>query len=88
MSPYDPATVPFRTRSVTMLQRMGYYDDRSRFNTLTEVEVLSWWNAGAVTVADIRNTGTEAISRYHAEPALLVRTIHRNQPDALLSQVN
>jgi hypothetical protein len=31
---------------------MGYFDDPSLFNTLTEAEVLSWWNAGAMTVAD------------------------------------
>jgi hypothetical protein len=48
----DPATVPFRTRSITILRRMGYLDDPSLFNTLTEVEVLSWWNAGVGTVAD------------------------------------
>jgi hypothetical protein len=31
---------------------MGYFDDWSLFNTLTEAEVLSWWNAGVGTVAD------------------------------------
>ncbi len=70
---FDPATVPFRQRSVTILQRVGYFDDWTLFNTLTETEVLSWWNAGVVTVADIRDTGTEAIRHYHAEPALLAR---------------
>jgi hypothetical protein len=70
---FDSATVPFRTRSVTILQCMGYFDDWSRFNTLTEVEVLSWWNAGVTTVADIRDTSNEAIRRYHAEPELLAQ---------------
>jgi hypothetical protein len=69
----DPATVPFRKRTVTILQRVGYFDDWSRFNTLTEEEVLSWWNAGVVTVADIRDTGNAAICRYHAEPGLLAQ---------------
>ena len=67
----DPATVPFRTRTVTILRRMGYHDDPSLFNTLTEAAVLSWTNAGTKTVADIKATGNEAIRRYHAEPALL-----------------
>jgi hypothetical protein len=31
---------------------MGHFDDPTLFNTLTEDEVLSWWNAGVVTVAD------------------------------------
>jgi hypothetical protein len=48
----DPATVPFRKRSVTILRRMGYFDDRSLFSTLTEAEVSSWCNAGVGTVAD------------------------------------
>ncbi len=48
----NPATVPFRTRSVTILRRMGLFDDPSLFNTLTEAEVWSWWNAGVGTVAD------------------------------------
>jgi hypothetical protein len=37
---------------VTILRRMGYHDDPSLFNTLTEAEVLSWWNAGVGTVAN------------------------------------
>jgi hypothetical protein len=48
----DPADVPFRQRSVTILRRMGYYDDPTLFNTLTEVEVWSWWNVGVGTVSD------------------------------------
>jgi hypothetical protein len=48
----DPTTVPFRQRSIAILRRMGYFDDPSLFNTLTETEVQSWWNAGVVTVAD------------------------------------
>jgi hypothetical protein len=52
-----PATVPFRQRSVTILRRMGVFDDPSRFDTLTKPEVLSWTNAGPKTVTDIRRTG-------------------------------
>jgi hypothetical protein len=57
----DPATVPFLPRSVTVLRRMGFFGDPSRFDTLTEADVLSWINAGPKTVADIRVTGNEAI---------------------------
>ena len=61
----DPATVPFRQRSVTILRRMGDFDDWALFNTLTEDEVLSWTTAGVGTVADIRTTGNAAIVNYH-----------------------
>ena len=61
----DPATVPFLARSVTVLRRAGFFDDWTRFSTLTETEVLSWWNAGVGTVADIRTTGNAAIVNYH-----------------------
>jgi hypothetical protein len=63
----DPATVPFRKRSVTILRRMGFFDDWSLFDTLTEDHVLSWINAGAGTVVDIRDTGNAAIPRHHDE---------------------
>ena len=42
----DPADVPFRTRTVTVLTRMGFFDHPTRFNTLTESVVLSWTRAG------------------------------------------
>jgi hypothetical protein len=48
----DPADVPFLTRSVTILRRMGYYDDWRLFNDPAEAEVLSWTTAGVGTVAD------------------------------------
>jgi len=65
----NPADVPFRKRTVTVLTRMGFFDDPTLFNTLTETEVLSWWNAGEKTVADIRLTGNAAIRRHHEEAA-------------------
>ena len=71
----DPATVPFLTRNVTILKRMGYYDDWSLFNTLTETEVLSWTTAGVGTVADIRTTGSAAIVEYHGEALSLGRSV-------------
>lgn len=67
----DPATVPFNVRTVTVLQRRGLFDDWTRFNDLTEAAVLSWWNAGPVTIVDLRATGNEAIARHHKEADLL-----------------
>lgn len=61
----DPATVRFKGRSETVLRRRGLYDDWSLFSELTEGEVSSWWNAGPVTIKDIRTTGNEAIRRHH-----------------------
>ena len=61
----DPATVPFLTRNVTILRRAGFYDDWTKFNILTEAQVLSWKTAGVGTVADIRITGNAAIVNYH-----------------------
>ena len=62
----DPVAVPFKGRTETVLRRAGFYEDPSRFDTLTETEVMEWWNAGVVTVADIRFTANRAI-RHHLE---------------------
>ncbi len=67
----NPADIPFRTRTVTVLTRHGYFDDPSLFDTLTEAEVLSWWNAGPKTVADIRDTGNAAIRLHHEHASQL-----------------
>jgi hypothetical protein len=67
----NPADVPFRTRSVTVLRRMGVFDDPTLFNSLTDSEVLSWTNAGPITVADIGANGNEAIRRHHEQAAEL-----------------
>jgi len=71
----NPATVPFRTRRVTVLRRAGFFDDWSLFNTLTEVQVLSWTTAGVGTVADIRTTGNTAIVEYDREALSLGRSV-------------
>lgn len=63
----DPASVPFKTRSETALRRAGFYYNPERFTTLTEADVMGWWNAGAATVADIRFTGNRAIRRHLEE---------------------
>jgi hypothetical protein len=66
-SDLDPATVPFTGRTVTVLRRQGFFDDRALFNTATVSDVLSWWYAGPVTVNDLRTTGNNAIRQYHDE---------------------
>jgi hypothetical protein len=38
---------------------------------VTATDVLGWWNAGPVTVNDLRITGNEAITRHHTETGLL-----------------
>ena len=61
----DPATVPFKGRSETILRRHGFYGNWSLFNDLAEADAAGWWNAGPVTVEDIRITGNEAIHHHH-----------------------
>lgn len=67
----DPADVPFRIRLVTVLTRQGYFDNPTLLDTLTEAEVLSWWNAGPKTVEDIRATGKAAICLHNQQAAQL-----------------
>lgn len=62
----DPATVPFKTRTQTVLRRAGLHDDPTRLDTLTEDDVMGWWNAGPATVADLRFAGNRAI-RHHLD---------------------
>jgi hypothetical protein len=62
----DPATVPFRVRTVTILRRFGFFDDPTLLNEVTEADVLGWWYAGVKTVADLRDTGNAAIAAHHA----------------------
>ena len=73
--PYDldPATVPFKGRTVTVLQRLGFWVDWTLFDTLSEADVLDWWNAGPVTVEDLRVTGNAAIERHRTETGLLMQ---------------
>jgi hypothetical protein len=62
----DPAPVPFRVRTVTILRRFGFFDDPALLNDVTEADVLSWVTAGVKTVADLRDTGNAAIVAHHA----------------------
>jgi hypothetical protein len=62
----DPSTVLFRKRTVTILRRLGFFDDPTLLNEVTEADVLGWWYAGSKTVADLRETGNAAIVAHHA----------------------
>jgi len=66
----DPAAVPFRTRTVTVLRRRGILTNPTILNDLTTADVKGWWNAGTVTVEDLRTTGNAAIARHRAESHL------------------
>jgi transcriptional regulator with XRE-family HTH domain len=64
----DPATVPFLTRSVTILRRAGFFDDWSLFDTVSEAEVLSRINAGVNTSEVGKRVGlaSPTMSRYES----------------------
>lgn len=69
----DPADVPFKQRTRTVLKRQGLFDNPAPLCDLTEETVLSWWNAGPVTVDDLRTTGPAAIKRHHTETGARTR---------------
>lgn len=59
----DPASVPFKVRSETVLHRAGLYDDPTRFDTLTEAGVWMPQVAAAECFGwpdDSTGTGIEA----------------------------
>jgi len=66
------ATVPFHNRSVTILRRIGFFDNWLLVSTLTEDQVLSWIDARVGSVAGIRDTGNAAIVNHHDEVTRLV----------------
>ena len=69
----DPETVPFATRTQTVLRWRGLYDDPARFNTLTVAEVAGCGNTGPVTIANLRTTAHTAIRRHHQDAPLRER---------------
>jgi hypothetical protein len=70
--PYDldPADVPFTKRTVTVLERQGIYTNPTLLSEVTATDVLGWWNAGPVTVEDLRINGNDAIAQHHTETGL------------------
>ena len=77
-SDLDPKRVPFRTRTITTLQRMGAWDDRTRFDDLTIGDVAGFWVTGPVTVDDLVSTGEKAI-RWHRDESMQLAAIAESE---------
>ncbi len=67
----DPARVPFRQRTITVLKGMGLWDDMTRIDKLTVDDIAGYWLTGPVTVNDLITSGNEAIEWHHNQPARL-----------------
>jgi hypothetical protein len=65
----DPARVPFRQRTITVLKGMRLWDDMTRIDELTVDDVAGYWVTGPVTVNDLITSGNEAIEWHHNQPA-------------------
>ncbi len=70
-SDLDPARVPFRQRTITVLKGMGLWDDMTRIDGLTVDDIAGYWVTGPVTVNDLITSGNEAIEWHHNQPARL-----------------
>ncbi len=57
----NPTRTPFQRRTITTLQRMGAWDDPTRFADLTIEDVAGYWITGPVTIADLLETSEAAI---------------------------
>ena len=67
----DPARVPFRQRTITVLKGMRLWDDMTRIDELTVDDIAGYWVTGPVTVNDLITSGNEAIEWHHNQPARL-----------------
>ncbi len=67
----DPARVPFRQRTITVLKGMGLWDDMTRIDERTVDNIAGYWVTGPVTVNDLIISGNEAIAWHHNQPARL-----------------
>ena len=67
----DPARVPFRQRTITVLKGMGLWDDMTRIDELTVDDIAGYWVTGPVTVNDLITSGNAAIEWHHNQPARL-----------------
>ena len=74
-SDLDPKRVPYRTRTVTTLRRMGAWDDPARFAELTVDEVAAYWVTGPVTITDLVDTSEEAIDWHRNESRELASVV-------------
>ncbi len=67
----DPARVPFRPRTITVLKGMGLWEDMTRIDHLTIDDIAGYWVTGPVTANDLITSGNEAIEWHHNQPARL-----------------
>ena len=67
----DPARVPFRQRTITVLKGMRLWDDMTQIDELTVDDIAGYWVTGPVTVSDLITSGNEAIEWHHNQPAHL-----------------
>jgi hypothetical protein len=61
----DPARVPFRQRTITVLKGTKLWDDMTRIDTITRHDVRGYWVTGPVTVNDLITAATTAVSWHH-----------------------
>jgi hypothetical protein len=73
----DPKRVPWRARTITTLQRMGAWDDPTRFAELTIGEVEGFWVTGPVTVAD--GSASQAAIRWHLDESKQLAAIAKDE---------
>ena len=64
----DPARAGFKTRTITILRRHGYWDDPTTLDSLTTEEFLAIETAGPIVVADLVEKGNAAITRHESLP--------------------
>jgi hypothetical protein len=64
----DPATAGFKTRTITILRRHGYWDDPTKLDTLTADEFLAIETSGTVVLTDLVEKGNAAIAWHEGLP--------------------
>jgi hypothetical protein len=64
----DPAQAGFKTRTITILRRHGYWDDPTRLDSLTVEEFLAYETAGIAVLTDLIEKGNAAIAWHENLP--------------------
>jgi hypothetical protein len=64
----DPAQAGFKTWTITILSRHGYWDDPTRLDTLTAYGFLAIETAGPAVLADLIEKGNAAIAWHENLP--------------------
>jgi hypothetical protein len=60
-----PSWVPFRRRTLTVMERAGLFNNPAAIDNLTEDDILSWENAGVGTLRDFIEAGNAGIVFHH-----------------------